>query len=104
LPKKLKEHQRRALWARHVFASQRPAMVIVSDPGDHGVGRNYSFQEEEQTMHTAEGEDCGRPSEEDGEEDENDLFEEEGDLEWARVSPILEDIIRHIGEPHSPGN
>jgi hypothetical protein len=26
-------------------------------------------------MHTAEGEECGGPSEEDGEEDENNLFE-----------------------------
>jgi hypothetical protein len=58
-------------------------MVIVSDPGDQAVGRGYSFQEEEQTMHTAEGEDFGRPSEEDGNEDDNNLFEEENDLEGA---------------------
>jgi hypothetical protein len=45
--KKLKEHQRRALWTGHVFASQRPLMVIISNPGDQAVGRGYSFQEEE---------------------------------------------------------
>jgi hypothetical protein len=37
-----------------VFASQRPAIIIVSDPGDQAVGRDYSFQEKEQTMHTTE--------------------------------------------------
>jgi hypothetical protein len=52
--KKLKSHQRRAFWARHVFASQRPAAVIVSDPGDQALVRDYSFQEEEQATHTAE--------------------------------------------------
>jgi hypothetical protein len=41
--KKLKEHQCRALLVRHVFASQRPAMVIFSDPGDQAVGRDDSF-------------------------------------------------------------
>jgi hypothetical protein len=51
-------------------------------------------------MYTAEGEDCGRPSEEDGDEDENKLFEEEDDFEGARVSSILEDVIRHIDDPH----
>jgi hypothetical protein len=55
-------------------------------------------------MHTAEGENCGCPSEEDGEEYDNNLFEEENDLAGARVSPILEDVIRHIDGPHSPGN
>jgi hypothetical protein len=55
-------------------------------------------------MHTAEGEDCGHPSEEDGEEDENNVFEKEEDLERARVTPILEDIIHYIDDPHSPGN
>jgi hypothetical protein len=94
--KKLKEHQRQALCTKHVFASQRPVTVIVSDPADQAVGQDYSFQEEEQTMYTAKGEDCGRPSEEDSEEDENNLFEEEDSLERARVSPILEDVIRHI--------
>jgi hypothetical protein len=102
--KKLKEHQRRTLWATHVFASQRPAMVIVSDPGSQAVGQDYSFQEEEQTMHTAEGQDCVRLSEEDSKEDENNLFEAEDDLEGARVSAIMEDVIRHIDDPHSPGN
>jgi hypothetical protein len=34
-------------------------MVIVSDPGCQAVGRGSSFQEEEQTMHTAEGEFAG---------------------------------------------
>jgi hypothetical protein len=38
-------------------------MVIVSDTGDQAVGRDCSFQEEEQTMCTAEGEDCERSSE-----------------------------------------
>jgi hypothetical protein len=38
-------------------------MDFVLDPGDEVVGGNHSFQEEEQTMDTAEGEDCGRPSE-----------------------------------------
>jgi hypothetical protein len=102
--KKLKEHQRRTLWARHAFASQRPAMAIVSGPGDQAVGRDYSFQEEEQTMRTAEREDCGRSSEEDGEGAENNLFEEENDLEGPKVSPILEDFIRHIDDSHSPTN
>jgi hypothetical protein len=87
-----------------MFPGQRPATVIVFDPGDQAVGREYSFQEEEQTMHTAEGEDSGRPSEEDGEEDENNPFKEEDDLEGARVSPMLEDIIPHVDGPHSPGN
>jgi hypothetical protein len=45
--KKLKEHQRRTLWARHVFVSQRPALIIISDPGDQAIGRGYSFQEGE---------------------------------------------------------
>jgi hypothetical protein len=79
-------------------------MVIVSDPGDQAVGRGFSFQEEEQTMRTAEEGDCGCPNEEDGEEDEKNLFEEEDDREGARVSPILEDVIRRIDDPHSPGN
>jgi hypothetical protein len=79
-------------------------MVIVSHPGNQAVGRDYSFQEEDQTMHTAEGEDCRHPSKEDGEEDENSLFEEEDDLERTRVNTILEDIIRHVDDPHSPGN
>jgi hypothetical protein len=87
-----------------MLASQRPAMVIVSDPGDQAVGRDYSFQEEEQTMHTAKGEDCGGRSEEDGKEDENNLFEEGDDLEGARVSPIREDVIPHIDDPRSPDN
>jgi hypothetical protein len=39
-----------------------------------------------------------------GEEDENNRFEKEDDLEGARVSSILEDIIRHIDDQHSPGN
>jgi hypothetical protein len=73
------------------------------DPGDQAVGRDYSFQEEEQTMYIAEGEYCERPSE-DGEEDENNLFEEEDDHEGARVSPTLEGVIRHVDDPHSPGN
>jgi hypothetical protein len=81
--KRLEEHQVRALWARHVFAGQRPAMVIASDPGDQAVDRDYSFQEDEQTMHTAEAEDCARSSEQDGEEDENNFFEEEDNLEGA---------------------
>jgi hypothetical protein len=102
--KKLKAHQRRVLWAIHVFASHRPAMVIVSDPGDQAIGRDYSFQKEEETMHAAGEEDCGRPSEENDEKDENNLFEDEDDLEGARVSPILEDVIRRINDPHSPGN
>jgi hypothetical protein len=68
-------------------------MEIVSDPIDEAVGRDYSFQEEEQTVHTSGEDDCGRASEEDGEEDENNLFEEEDDLEGARVSPIIEDLI-----------
>jgi hypothetical protein len=59
------------------------AMVIVSDPGDQAVNWDYSFQEKEQTMQTAEGEDFRRPSEEDGDEDENNLFKEEDDLEEA---------------------
>jgi hypothetical protein len=96
--KKLKEHHRRAFWRRHVFASQYPAVDFVLDPSHEAVGRDYSFQEEEQTMDTAEGEDCGYPSEEDSEEDENSLFEEEDDLEGAQVSPIMEDIICHIDE------
>jgi hypothetical protein len=58
-------------------------MAIVSDPGDQAVGREYSFQEREQTMHTAEGEDFGGPSEEDGDDDENNLFKEEDGLEGA---------------------
>jgi hypothetical protein len=78
-------------------------MDFVPDPGDEVVGGDYSFQEEEQTMHTAEEEDCGCPSEGDGGEDENNLFEAQDDLERARVSPILEDVIRHIDDPHSPG-
>jgi hypothetical protein len=49
-------------------------------------------------------EDCGRPTEEDSEEDENNLFEEEDDLDEARVSPTLEEVIRHIDDPLSPGN
>jgi hypothetical protein len=49
---------------RHVFASQRPAIDFVLDPGDEAGGEDHSFQEEEQTMDTAEGEDCGRPREE----------------------------------------
>jgi hypothetical protein len=57
-------------------------VVIVSDPGHQAVDRDYSFQEEEQTMHTAEGEDCGRLSKEDSEE-ENNIFKEENDLERA---------------------
>jgi hypothetical protein len=69
--KKLKKDQQRTLWKRHVFTSQRPAMLIVSDPHDQAVGRDYSFQEEEQTMHTTEKEDCGIPSEVNGEEGEN---------------------------------
>jgi hypothetical protein len=36
LPKKLNEHQRRALWAADVFASQRSAIVIVSDTSENG--------------------------------------------------------------------
>jgi hypothetical protein len=52
----------------------------------------------------AEGEDLGRPSEEDGEEDENNVFEEENEFEGARVSLILEDVIRHIDYLHAPGN
>jgi hypothetical protein len=38
-------------------------MVIVSGPGDQAVGRDYLLQKEEQTMHTAGEEDCGRPRE-----------------------------------------
>jgi hypothetical protein len=79
--KKLKKYQCRALWARHLFASQRSVMVIISDPCDQAVGRNYSFQEEKETMYTAEGGDCERLSEENGKEDENNLFEEEDDRE-----------------------
>jgi hypothetical protein len=87
-----------------VFASQRPATVIVSDPGDQAVGRNHSFQKEERPMPTAEGEDCGAPSKEESEEDESNLFEEADDLEGARVNLIPEDVIRHVDVPHSPGN
>jgi hypothetical protein len=101
--KKLKEHQRRALWTRHVFASQRPVIDFVPDSGDKAIG-DHSFQKEEQTMDTAERKDCGRPTKEDDEEDKNHLFEEADDLEGVRVSPILEDIIRHIGDSYSPGN
>jgi hypothetical protein len=36
--KKLKEHHCQTLWARQVFASQRPAMDFVPGPGDEGVG------------------------------------------------------------------
>jgi hypothetical protein len=79
-------------------------MAIVSDPGGQAVGGDYSFQEEEHPMETAGGEDCGCLSEEDGKEAENNLFEEEDDVEGARVSPKLEDAIRHIDNPHSPGN
>jgi hypothetical protein len=46
-------------------------MDFVPDPGDEAVGGDHSFQEEEQTMGTAEGEDCGGLSEEGDEEDEN---------------------------------
>jgi hypothetical protein len=102
--KKPKEHQSRALWARHAFARQPPAMDFVPDPDDEAVGGDYSFQGEEQTMDIAEGEDCGRPSEGDDERDESNLFEEKYDLETARVSPILEGVIRHIDDSHSPGN
>jgi hypothetical protein len=55
-------------------------------------------------MHTAEGENCGHPSEEDGEEDENNLFEEEDNLEGVRMIPVLEDIICYIDDTHSPSN
>jgi hypothetical protein len=55
-------------------------------------------------MHTTEKEDCGIPSEVNGEEGENKWFEEEDDFEGARVGPILEEIICHIDDPHSPGN
>jgi hypothetical protein len=41
--KKLKEYQYRVLLARHAFASQCPAVVIVFDPGDQAIGRDYSF-------------------------------------------------------------
>jgi hypothetical protein len=87
-----------------VFASQHAAMITVSDPGDPAIGRDYSFQEEEQTMHTAEGEDCRRLSEEDDEEDEKNLCDEDDNLRGARVSPILEDVIRPINDSYSPGN
>jgi hypothetical protein len=42
-------------------------MDFVPHPGDEAVGGNHSFQKEEQTMDTAEGEDCGPPGDEDGE-------------------------------------
>jgi hypothetical protein len=46
----------------------------------------------------------GRPSEEDDKEDETNLLEEEDNHEGVRVSPILEDLIRHVDDPHFPGS
>jgi hypothetical protein len=86
-----------------MIASHRPAMDFAPDSGGEAVGRDYSFQEAEQTMDTTEGEDCGRPSKENGEEGEGNLFEEERDLEGTRLSPILEDVIGHINDSHSLG-
>jgi hypothetical protein len=102
--KKVKEHQCRALWVIYTFAGQHPAMDFVPDPGNEAVGGDYPFQEKEQIMATAEEKECGRPSAENSEEDENNLVEEEDDLEGARVSPILEDVICHINDSRSPGN
>jgi hypothetical protein len=70
-------------------------MDSISDPGNEAVGGDHLFQEEEQTMDTAKGQDCGRPSEEDGEENENILFEEEANLEGARVSPSFSIPMTH---------
>jgi hypothetical protein len=104
LPKEAQRTSTLGFMGKKCFYKLTPAMIIVSDPGDQAVGRDYSFQEEEQTMHTTGGQDCGRPSEEAGEENENNQFEEEDDLEEARVSPILENVFRHIVDPHFPGN
>jgi hypothetical protein len=38
------------------------------------------------------------------EEDHHEAFEEETDNEPSGSNPILDDILRHIGHPRSPGN
>jgi hypothetical protein len=112
--KKLKEHQRRALWARQVFANQcqhadpdpRPITgeehlseadaFIATDDFD----KKISAEPMERGMKTREKANSHGASE----KEEDNFFEEEENLELTGGNPILDDILRHIDDPRSPGN
>jgi hypothetical protein len=111
--KKLKDHQCRALWARQAFANQFPhtdphpkpitgeehlseadASVTVDD-----IDEKISAGPMERGMRTREKTNNHGASE----EEEDNPFEEEESLELTGGNPILDDILRHIDDPRSPG-
>jgi hypothetical protein len=84
--KKLNEHQRRACWARHVFANQRPvsAADLATSPPISPLQEGQSRLRERRVPTNA--------------------FDQEDDPQLSAGNPILDDVLRNLNNPHSPGN
>jgi hypothetical protein len=111
--KKLKEHQRRALWVRQAFVNQSPhtdpdpKLITGEDhlsEADASIGaddfdKKIPAEPMESGMRTREKTNSHGASEE-----EDNPLEEEENLELTGGNPILDDTLRHIDDPRSLGN